>query len=90
MMSESEFVAGLTRRGMLQQLMDNISDNIYFKDAPTATSLRKKHASAAFADERRIIATDRPVIGIEEKETPSDGHTGSLGGLGAACTQCGR
>ena len=28
-MSESESLAGLTRREMLQQLMDNISDNIY-------------------------------------------------------------
>jgi hypothetical protein len=40
-MSESDLLSGFTRRGMVQQLMDNILDNIYFKDAPTATSLRK-------------------------------------------------
>jgi len=31
-MEDPEFPAGLTRRGMLQQLMENISDNIYFMD----------------------------------------------------------
>lgn len=31
-MEEPRFPAGLTRSGMLQQLMDHISDNIYFKD----------------------------------------------------------
>jgi hypothetical protein len=62
MMSESDVLAGLTRRGMLQQLMDNISDNIHFKDAPTAISLRKN------TSQWRIIATAQPVIGIEEKE----------------------
>ncbi len=101
MMSESDFVAGLTRRGMLQQLMDNISDNIYFKDANGRIVLVNRayarwfgfntpeevigktdrdlftdeHASAAFADEQRIMATGQPVIGIEEKETWPDGRT---------------
>lgn len=31
-MPDSPFPAGLTQRGMLQQLMENISDNIYFMD----------------------------------------------------------
>lgn len=32
------------------------------------------HASQALADERRILATGRPLVGIEERETWSDGH----------------
>lgn len=31
-LSEAKFPVGMTRRTMLQQLMDNISDNIYFMD----------------------------------------------------------
>jgi hypothetical protein len=61
MMSESDVLAGLTRRGMLQRLMANISEGIYFKDAPTATSLRKNTP-------QRRSPTAQPVIGIEEKE----------------------
>jgi PAS domain S-box-containing protein len=32
------------------------------------------HASEALADEQMIIATGRPIVGIEEKETWPDGH----------------
>jgi sigma-B regulation protein RsbU (phosphoserine phosphatase) len=87
---------------MLQHLMDNISDVIYFKDLQSRfvfvnrTCARRfghektpeallgktdfdffteKHASQAFADEQRIIATGQPVIGIEEKETWPEGSS---------------
>ena len=33
-----------------------------------------EHASAALADEQKIIATGHPIVGIEEKETWPDGH----------------
>ncbi len=101
MMKDAEFALGISRRAMLQQLMDNMSDNIYFKDLHSRIVLANRwcvrwfgcespeevigktdydffaeeHASAAFADEQRIIATGQPVIGIEEKETWPDGHT---------------
>jgi two-component system sensor histidine kinase/response regulator len=34
----------------------------------------QEHASAALADEQKIIATGEPILGIEEKETWPDGH----------------
>jgi two-component system sensor histidine kinase/response regulator len=34
----------------------------------------EEHASAALADEQRIIETGQPMVGIEEKETWPDGH----------------
>ncbi len=100
-MNESDFVAALNRRGMLMQLMDNISDVIYFKDlqgrivfvnrayarrlgykSPEEVigktdfdQFTDEHASGAFADEQRIIATDNPIIGIEERETWPNGRT---------------
>ena len=33
-----------------------------------------EHASAALADEQKIIATGQPIVGVEEKETWPDGH----------------
>jgi len=33
-----------------------------------------EHARQAYDDEQRILATDKPLIGVEEKETWSDGH----------------
>jgi sigma-B regulation protein RsbU (phosphoserine phosphatase) len=101
MMNENDFVETLTRRGMLQQLMDNISDVIYFKDLQGRIvfvnrayahrlgyekpedvigktdfdQFTEEHASGAFADEQRIIATGDPIIGIEEKETWPNGRT---------------
>ncbi len=101
MMSECDFAPGLTRRVMLQQLIENISDHIYFKDRSGRIMLVNRayahwfgfdtpeemigktdhdlfadeHASQAFADEQRIIATGKPIIGIEERETWPDGRT---------------
>jgi sigma-B regulation protein RsbU (phosphoserine phosphatase) len=100
-MKDAGLALGISRRAMLQQMMDNISDNVYFKDLHSRIVLANRwcvrwfgckspeeiigktdfdffteeHASAAFADEQRIIATGQPVIGIEEKETWPDGHT---------------
>jgi two-component system sensor histidine kinase/response regulator len=34
----------------------------------------REHASQALRDEQEVIATGRPIIGVEEKETWSDGH----------------
>jgi two-component system sensor histidine kinase/response regulator len=34
----------------------------------------EEHALAALADEQEIIATGRPIVGVEEKETWPDGH----------------
>ncbi len=35
---------------------------------------RREHAGQALRDEQQVIATGRPIIGVEEKETWSDGH----------------
>jgi sigma-B regulation protein RsbU (phosphoserine phosphatase) len=100
-MNDTEFPLGLTRQVMFQQLMDNISDNIYFKDLHSRFLLAncwtarwfgreapeeligktdrdffaEVHASKAFDDEQRIVATGQPLVGIEEKETWPDGCT---------------
>jgi PAS domain S-box-containing protein len=34
----------------------------------------REHAGQALRDEQEVIATGRPIIGVEEKETWSDGH----------------
>jgi two-component system, NtrC family, sensor kinase len=85
---------------LLQCLMDNIPDRIYFKDlqsrfsrisqsaASTFGSIHpgdvqgktdfdfftEEHARQAFEDEQQIIATGKPIIGLEEKETWPDGR----------------
>ena len=87
-------------RRLLQTLMNNLPDNIYFKDresrflcinaamaqrfglaSPSEAVgktdfdyFRREHASQALRDEQEVIATGRPIIGVEEKETWSDGH----------------
>lgn len=99
-MDETHLPPDLTRSAMLQQLMDHISDNIYFMDREGRIVLisqwgakwlgfespdevigktdhdlfSDEHADAAYEDEQRIIQTGEPVIGIEEKETWSDGR----------------
>ena len=80
--------------------MDNVPDNIYFKDAasrflrinkalaacvglsdpPQAIGktdfdiFTEEHARLAYADEQEIMATGRPMVGKEEKETWLDGR----------------
>jgi PAS domain S-box-containing protein len=87
-------------RYLLHALMDNIPDNIYFKDAASRFVLVNKalttyfglgdpaqaigktdfdfftdeHARAAREDEERIMRTDQPVVGKEERETWLDGR----------------
>jgi hypothetical protein len=47
---KAEFEAGVGISPLSPQFMGNIPDNIYFKDAPTATALRKaKRRLAPFA-----------------------------------------
>jgi len=85
---------------LLQQLMDNITDHIYFKDLDSRFILMNKadskwlgvvspeeaigktdfdffeeeHAQAYLQDEKRIMETGEPMIGIEEEEIWEDGH----------------
>ncbi len=84
---------------LLNQLLDNITDRIYFKDLESRFILlnqacferhgwkpgdviigktdfdvfTREHAEQAYADEQKIIETDKPLYGIEEKETWPDG-----------------
>jgi two-component system sensor histidine kinase/response regulator len=89
-----------SERHLLSTLMDNLPDNIYFKDRESRFLLVNRamltwtgfkdqsemigktdrdlfadeHASAALADEQKIIVTGQPIVGVEEKETWPDGH----------------
>jgi len=84
---------------LLWNLLQNIPDNIYFKDHECrfiriSTKLAqlfglnsseeaigktdfdffgKEHAETAFQDEQKIMATGKPIIGLEEKETWPNG-----------------
>ena len=86
-------------RRLLQTLMNNLPDAIYFKDRESRflainVGLAKRHglhnpseavgktdfdyftrehAEQAFRDEQQVIATGRPMVGVEEKETWNDG-----------------
>ncbi|VGO21167.1 SpoIIE family protein phosphatase [Pontiella sulfatireligans] len=84
---------------LLKNLMENMTDNIYFKDTQSRFIMVNKafcdwtglspdhvigqtdfdlfasaHAQQAFDDEQRIVASGKPMIGIEEKETWPDGR----------------
>ena len=87
-------------RRLLQTLMNNLPDTIYFKDresrfpghqrrpGPAARPAqpvrgrrqdrlrllqRANTPSRRFRDEQQVIATGRPIVGVEEKETWPDG-----------------
>lgn len=73
-MKDSDFPAGLTQGGMLQQLMENISDNIYFKD-------RDAHIVLVSRWGARWFGFDSPeeVIGKTDQELFTEEHaTGAL------------
>ena len=87
-------------RRLLDTLMDNTADHIYFKDAesrfvrisraladhfglgdPSEAVGRtdfdfftSEHAERAYADEREVMRTGKPLVGKEEKETWPDGR----------------
>ena len=89
-----------SQRDRLSTMMENLPDNIWFKDRESRfvaanramlswTGLKdqseivgktdqdvfsEEHADAALADERKIIATGQPIVGVDEKETWPDGH----------------
>jgi sigma-B regulation protein RsbU (phosphoserine phosphatase) len=95
--TENDLVKG---RHLFRALMDNLPDNIYFKDTesrfiavnhamamwfglddPEAMVgktdfdlFTEEHARAALENEKLIIETGEPIIGIEEEETWEDGH----------------
>jgi PAS domain S-box-containing protein len=84
---------------LMNMLMDNVPDHIYFKDKESrfirmnrsqaarfglsdpAEAVGKtdfdffseQHARSAIEDEHKIMKTDQPLIGLEEKETWPDG-----------------
>ena len=90
----------LEEQFLMNTLMNNIPDHIYFKDKDSRyTRISKEqaisygisdpslvlgktdfdffdeeHARAAFQDEKTIIQTGKPIVGIEEKETMPDGQ----------------
>jgi hypothetical protein len=53
MMSESDVLARLTRQGMVQRLMDNISNNTYLKDADARIVTIMAHTLAGAASMHR-------------------------------------
>jgi len=85
---------------LLELLMDNIPDSIYFKDKASqfvmvnrahakrfgladphlavgksdADFFAADHSQQAQADEQRVMQTNQPLVGIEEKETWPDGR----------------
>ncbi len=86
-------------RFLLKNLMENMTDNIYFKDVESRFIMVNKafcdwtglepdtvvgktdfdlfahaHAQQAYDDERRIISSGEPLVGVEEKETWPDGR----------------
>ena len=89
----------IQERSLLQTLMDNTPDHIYFKDADCRFTMVSKaqadafglidpsqaigktdfdfftdeHARPASEDEREIMRTGLPIVGLEEKETSLDG-----------------
>ncbi len=86
-------------RSLLNALMDNTPDHIYFKDADGRFIMisraqaiafglgdaseasgktdfdffTEEHARPAFEDERKVMTTGQPIVGLEEKETRLDG-----------------
>jgi PAS domain S-box-containing protein len=90
----------LEEQFLMNTLMNNIPDHIYFKDKNSRyTRISKEqvisygisdpslvlgktdfdffdeeHARAAFEDEKTIIQTGKPIVGIEEKEIMPDGQ----------------
>ncbi len=86
-------------RFLLKNLMENMTDNIYFKDVDSRFIMVNKafcdwtgldpdhvvgksdfdlfaqaHAQQAYDDERRIVTSGEPLVGVEEKETWPDGR----------------
>jgi PAS domain S-box-containing protein len=90
----------LTEQNLLSSLLDNVPDNIYFKDLDSrfikvsanmlkcygctseeqllgktdADLFTEEHANAALEDEKRIMRTGEPLVGIIEKETLPNGR----------------
>jgi len=87
-------------RHLFRALMDNLPDNIYFKDAQSRfltvnramaswfgfkepeemigktdfDLFSEEHARIAHDNEKKIIESGEPMVGIEEEETWEDGH----------------
>ncbi len=86
-------------RRLLETLMNNLPDAIYFKDRESRflainvglarrhglvnpsdavgksdfDYFTREHAEQAFRDEQQVIATGKPIVNVEEKETWLDG-----------------
>jgi phosphoserine phosphatase RsbU/P len=73
-MEDPDFPAGLNRRGMLQQLMDHISDNIYFMDREGRIMLISQWGARwlGFASPEEVIGkTDHDLFTAEHAEAAS-------------------